>query len=516
VHPSTRRRWAAPVLLALVSPALVASPAAAADPDTTELRDAVTVDGVEEHLEAFQQIAKDNGGTRASGTPGFDASGDYVADRLLDAGYRVTEQEFTFPYFEQTAPATFVRTAPTERVYAPTEDFAVAQYSGSGAVSAPVQAVADNLVPPPPEPNSSNAGCQAEDYAGFTPGNIALVQRGTCTFAEKTVAAAAAGASALIIFNEGQEGRTEVLQGTLGGPLPAEAAIPVVGTSYAVGEELTTLLGAGEVRADITTSTLSEQRTTSNYLAETRTGRTDEVVVVGAHLDSVTAGPGINDNGTGSATILEIAEQFAELGIEPRNAVRFAFWGAEESGLLGSTHYVAGLTEQERADIALNLNFDMLGSPNFARFVYDGDASDTPTAGPAGSADIERVFLDHFASVGLATAPTEFTGRSDYGPFIAQGIPAGGLFSGAEGVKTEEQVALFGGTAGVAYDACYHQACDDIANVDEQALGELGDGAAHATLWFAQAETLPGAAPAAEPGTGGGAAGGGHAGHPAS
>ncbi|MGY1634731.1 M20/M25/M40 family metallo-hydrolase [Geodermatophilus sp. SYSU D01186] len=513
MHPSLRRRCAAPVLLALVSPALVASPAGAADgPDTSALRDAVTVEGVAEHLEAFQQIAKDNDGTRASGTPGFDASGDYVADRLLDAGYRVTEQEFAFPYFEQTAPATFVRTAPTERAYT-AEDFAVAQYSGSGTASAPVQAVTDNLVPPPPEPNSSTAGCQAEDYAGFVPGNIALVQRGTCTFGEKATVAAAAGASALIIFNEGQQGRTEVLQGTLGGPLPAEAAIPVVGTSYAVGEELTTLLGAGEVRADITTSTVSEQRTTSNYLADTRTGRTDEVVVVGAHLDSVTAGPGINDNGTGSATVLEIAEQFAELGIEPRNAVRFAFWGAEESGLLGSTHYVAGLTEQQRADIALNLNFDMLGSPNFARFVYDGDASDTPTAGPAGSADIERVFLDHFASVGLATAPSAFNGRSDYGPFIAQGIPAGGLFSGAEGVKTEEQVALFGGTAGVAYDACYHQACDDIANVNLEALGQLGDGAAHAALWFAQAETLPGAPPAADPGAGG-AAGGGSSGHP--
>ncbi|MGY1635748.1 M20/M25/M40 family metallo-hydrolase [Geodermatophilus sp. SYSU D00742] len=511
MHPPLRRRWAAPVLLALVSPALVASPAAATGPDTTALRDALTVEGVTEHLEAFQEIAGDHGGTRASGTPGYDASGDYVADRLLDAGYRVTEQKFTFPYFQQTAPATFARTAPTERAYA-AEEFAVAEYSGSGTASGPVQAVADNLVPPPPEPNSSNAGCQAEDYAGFQPGNIALVQRGTCTFGEKAAAAAAAGASALVIFNEGQEGRTEVLRGTLGGPMPAGSAIPVIGTSYAVGEELTALLGAGEVRVDITTSTLSEQRTTSNYLAETRTGRTDEVVVVGAHLDSVTEGPGINDNGTGSATVLEIAEQFAELGVEPRNAVRFAFWGAEESGLRGSTHYVAGLTEQERTAIALNLNFDMLGSPNFARLVYDGDGSDTPTAGPAGSAEIERVFLDHFAAVGLAVEPTVFSGRSDYGPFIAQGIPAGGLFSGAEGIKTEAQVALYGGTAGVAYDACYHQACDDIANVNEQALGELGDGAAHATLWLAQAEVLPGSAPAAAPG-GGGAADGGHAGH---
>jgi Zn-dependent M28 family amino/carboxypeptidase len=135
------------------------------------------------------------------------------------------------------------------------------------------------------------------------------------------------------------------------------------------------------------------------------------------------------------------------------------------------------------------LNFDMVGSPNYVRFVYDGDGSDTEPAGPPGSGAIEKIFTDYFASQGLASEPTEFSGRSDYGPFIAVGIPAGGLFSGAEGIKTPEEAAIYGGTAGVAYDPCYHQACDTIANVNTKALFELGDAAAHATLVLARSTT---------------------------
>ena len=147
---------------------------------------------------------------------------------------------------------------------------------------------------------------------------------------------------------------------------------------------------------------LSENRNTVNVIAETATGRADRVVVVGAHLDSVAEGPGINDNGSGSAAILEIAIQMAELDIEPRNKVRFAWWGAEELGLFGSIHYVERLTKPEIQNIALNLNFDMVGSPNFVRFVYDGDGSDTPLAGPNGSSVIEDIFNDYFASQELA------------------------------------------------------------------------------------------------------------------
>ena len=132
-------------------------------------------------------------------------------------------------------------------------------------------------------------------------------------------------------------------------------------------------------------------------------GNDDRVVVQGSHLDSVIAGPGIQDNGSGSAYNLESAIQIAKKHIKPRNTIRFAWWGAEELNLLGSTHYVNSLSDADFAKIALNLNHDMIASPNFVRFVYDGDGSDTPAAGPPGSAQIEQVFLNWFQSQGLAT-----------------------------------------------------------------------------------------------------------------
>jgi Zn-dependent M28 family amino/carboxypeptidase len=224
----------------------------------------------------------------------------------------------------------------------------------------------------------------------------------------------------------------------------------------------------------------------SNVLADTPTGRADRTVVVGAHLDSVDAGPGVNDNGSGTAAILEVAKQMAALRVQPTNRVRFAFWGAEEFGLLGAEHYLANLPKAELKNLMLNLNFDMVGSPNYVRFVYDGDGSATGTKGPSGSGNIERVFLDYFASQGLPTAPTAFDGRSDYGPFIDRGIPAGGLFTGAEGIKSAAEAAVYGGTAGVAYDPCYHEACDIYpTNVNSTVLDQMADAIADATLQFA-------------------------------
>jgi Zn-dependent M28 family amino/carboxypeptidase len=486
---TTLRRRAFSV--AVVTTALVASTlalnttTASGDPisETRAIRKAVTLAGVREHQQAFQDIADDNDGVRASGTPGYDASADYVAERLTAAGYSVTRQPFQFPFYEQLSPSTFQQTLPFSRTYVEGTDFFTMTYSGAGDVTAVVQAV-DLVVPAAPAPNTSTSGCEASDFAGFTPGSIALMQRGTCPFGQKAVNAQAAGAVAVIIFNEGQPGRTDPLGGTLGAPV----SIPAVDTSYAIGSELAAFNGLAVVR--ISTDTLSEIRDTENVIAET-SGDPNNVVLVGAHLDSVAAGPGINDNGSGSAAILEIAEQFTRLGLQPRNQVRFVWWGAEELNLLGSQFYVNDLTEGEAEDIALNLNFDMLGSPNFVRFVYDGDNSAFPVGpgaadGPEGSGEIERVFTDYFASQGLASSETPFSGRSDYGPFIAIGIPAGGLFSGAEGVKTAAEQAVYGGTAGAAYDPCYHQACDTFDNNSNTALHQLSDAAAQATLLFAK------------------------------
>ncbi|HSK39898.1 MAG TPA: M28 family metallopeptidase [Arenibaculum sp.] len=449
---------------------------AAVGVDSSALEQAVTVDSLRSHLQALQAIADANGGSRASGTPGYDASVDYVAGTLAAAGYQVTRQEFSFDLFEELAPAMLEQISPTPGTY----DVLVMEYSGSGDVTAALQPV-DVTIDPSAPANTSTSGCEAADFAGFVPGNIALIQRGTCPFYDKAANAEAAGAVGAIIFNEGQAGRTEMVAGTLG----ASVGIPAVGLSFADGAALVDQTAAGEVVMHLFASTSVERRDTFNVIAETPGGRDDRVVVAGAHLDSVGEGPGIEDNGTGSATILEVALQMSELGIEPRNKVRFAFWGAEESGLIGSTYYVSQLDKRAVKDIAVNLNFDMVGSPNYVRFVYDGDGSATPAAGPNGSDVVEGVFLDYFASRGLATEPTAFDGRSDYGPFIAVGIPAGGLFTGAEGIKTEVQAQVYGGTAGLAYDPCYHQACDDIDNISWQALDEMSDAAAHAVLTFA-------------------------------
>jgi Zn-dependent M28 family amino/carboxypeptidase len=351
------------------------------------------------------------------------------------------------------------------------------EYSGSGDVTAIAEGV-DLILPPADVANTSTSGCETEDFAGFTAGNIAVIQRGTCDFVVKAMNAESAGAVGAIIFNEGQPGRTASFLGTLGEP---EVTIPVVGAAFDVGEEL----AAGGVEVRMFVNATSETRTTANVIAETPGGRDDRVVVVGAHLDSVAVGPGINDNGSGAAAILEVALQMTALEIEPRNQVRFAWWGAEESGLVGSEFYVDNLSKRDIKKIALNLNFDMVGSPNFVRFVYDGDGSATPLSGPNGSANIENVFLRYFAEEGLATEPTAFDGRSDYGPFIDAGIPAGGLFTGAEGIKTEEQATIYGGTVGDQYDPCYHLACDTFDNVSLEAIDQNSDAIAHAVMTFA-------------------------------
>jgi Zn-dependent M28 family amino/carboxypeptidase len=235
---------------------------------------------------------------------------------------------------------------------------------------------------------------------------------------------------------------------------------------------------------------------TFNVLAETNHGDDSNVVMVGAHLDSVLAGPGINDNGSGSAAILEVAEQMKK--VKPTNTVRFAWWGAEESGLVGSDHYVFGLTDEERANIALYLNFDMVGSPNFVRFIYDGDGSTFGLAGPDGSAAIEAQFGDFYADRGLAFEATQIDFRSDYAAFFENDIPFGGLFTGAEGIKTLAQRDVYGGIAGQQYDPCYHAACDTFSNNSNEVLDLNSDAIAFATLTYAMDTTsVTGAAAAA-------------------
>jgi Zn-dependent M28 family amino/carboxypeptidase len=456
-----------------------------------KITSAVSAEGIMEHLRALQEIADANGGNRASGTPGYDASADYAAAVFEAAGYEVTRQPFEFTTFAVDEELVFEQVAPAEGA-GPLEGVLMS-YAGDGDAEAPASL-----------PTGSNLGCAPEDFGPANAGTIVLVSRGACSFQAKAENAAAADAAGVVIYNNSEDAQ-EPLNGTLSAGFDDEFV--AVGTTRALGEELVS-------RVDDLVLRLSAQTTrttamTENVIAETPGGNKDNVVMVGAHLDSVAEGPGINDNGSGSGAVLELAQQLAKTNVT--NTVRFALWGAEESGLLGATEYVFQTTQEEFDAIALYLNFDMIASPNYVRFVYDGDdsAQEGEGPGPEGSDAIEDAFLNWFGSQGLATDPTDFDGRSDYGPFIDNGIPSGGLFTGAEGLKSAEQAEVYGGIAGAAYDPCYHAVCDTleqdfssdpeaaalyaalgaeypmIGNINLQALEEMADAMAAVTLGFA-------------------------------
>ncbi|MDR7189212.1 Zn-dependent M28 family amino/carboxypeptidase [Microbacterium sp. BE35] len=478
----TRRAWVVATATALVATVALASPAYAAPNNNSvkKITKAVTLDAVLDHLEAFQDIA-DQYGDRAAGRPGYKASVDYVVSQLTAAGYTPQVQPFEFDYVEENSE--LIRVSPNPTAFVDESDFLRNNFdSGSpkGTATGPLVPVGVVYPSAALPPNSNTSGCESTDFAGFPAGGIALVQRGTCGFAVKVLNAQAAGAAGVIVMNEGQPGRTGLV-GMIGDATGLN--IPAVFATSATGANL---LSSANSIVTVTVDYEADTRTAWNVLAETTAGNDANTVMAGAHLDSVQDGPGINDNGSGSAALLETAIQMQKT--KPNNTVRFAWWGAEESGLLGSEHYVGALSEEQAGDIALYLNFDMIGSPNYFMGVYDGDnSSGTAAPGfiPEGSAQIEDVFEHYYTSVGEPFQDTEFSGRSDYGPFIAVGIPAGGLFTGAEGVKSAQQAAIFGGTAGVAFDSCYHAPCDDIDNLNAHALDVNSDAVAAAIMTFA-------------------------------
>jgi Zn-dependent M28 family amino/carboxypeptidase len=445
-----------------------------------KLLECVNVDGVREHQAAFQAIADANAGTRATGTPGYDASVAYVVDTVEAAGYVAELNGFDFTF---VPPATLIQTAPISQEY----ETGAFTGSGFGTVAGPVIPVELALGDSnwPADPSTSTSGCEPSDFDGLDfsgPNDIALIQRGACFFSVKAVNAEYAGAEAVIIFNQGNSPtRMGLIVGNasaLPDGSPSNLTVPVVGGSFPQGVTLSETGSEAFINVDPPI-----QMTQYNVLAELPGKSDDNVVMAGAHLDSVQAGPGVNDNGSGSAAILETAVQMAK--VEPHNTVRFAWWGAEESGLVGSTAYVNGLTQEEQDDIALYLNFDMVGSPNFVRFVYDGDGSDFGLVGPPGSDAIEAFYEGFYAGEGLASEATAFSGRSDYQAFTNVGIPAGGLFTGAEGIKTADQAATYGGTAGDQYDPCYHLACDTFDNVSLEVLDQNSDAIAASVLQYA-------------------------------
>ncbi|TCO60559.1 M28 family peptidase [Actinocrispum wychmicini] len=446
----SRRRAAVAVTGALV--AVMASgvigPPASASPNATpagpalarELAHQVSPGRINDHLEAFQRISNRNGGDREPGTEGYRQSVDYAARKLDRAGYTVTRQDFQFNWFQTLAEKLTAAGANVPVI--------VMDYGPStpvGGVTAPLVVV--------PSTGDATPGCEASDYANIAAaGKIVLVERGACSFIVKQQTAAAAGAIATLIYNN--------VDGPLNGSLndPSNGRVPTGGLSRADGLALTAQAGT---TISLELRSLQQVRTSANLIAQTRTGREDNVVTIGGHLDSI-GGAGISDNATGAAAMLETA---LRLGSRPRvtNAVRFIFFSAQEFSFAGATAYLNSLGADGQHKIGLYLNVEMLGSPNAGYFVLHG-------LKPAGSDKIEQAFVDYFTATRVQSETAPMSSRWDYNAFANAGIPTGGLFTGADSVKTQAQVDKWGGTAGQPFDVCYQLACDNLRNVDRVAL----------------------------------------------
>ncbi|OAL43195.1 Zn-dependent exopeptidase [Pyrenochaeta sp. DS3sAY3a] len=434
--------------------------------DSQSLIDTLDVDNLFAKAEILQDIAyASKGKNRVIGSEGHENTVAYIKETL--------EQ---FPdYYKvetQAVPLNIGYNATLTANNKTIEAFAVTLAPG-GNVTGPLVAI-------------PNLGCEEADFPESLNGSVALIKRGTCSYGIKVEFAAAKGASAVIAWNNAE--------GTLEGYslqvlYPEGEFVPVAGITMGQGEALLAQLEAG---VDINVALWTEVKLyeTLNVIAETIDGDHDNVIHVSGHSDSVTAGPGINDNGSGTIALLEIAIQLTNFTVN--NAVRFSWWTAEEAGLLGAEYYVKQLSQPEKDKIRLMLDFDMMASPNYAIQIYDGDGSAFNSTGPVGSAEAEHEFAAYFDSVGLNHTEIEFDGRSDYGPFLEAGIATGGIAGGAEGLMTEEEAEMFGGAAGVPYDVNYHLAGDTKNNLNLEAWIIFTRAIAHMTAKYAVSwETIP-------------------------
>ena len=427
-------------------------------PPAFDLSTTVSSPQVISRLELLQKIAFEHGGTRVAGSIGYDLSRAYVQRELerFSAEFTIQTQPFEFDSFKNLDTPTLSSPAWPTGNLSWHADFALLQYSGSGSGMAVPVAVIPNY------------GCDAADFTDLPAGHVALIRRGDCDFHTKVLHCQGALCACALIFNEGNSpDRMGVFSGTIGGKVTP----PVMGITNGLGEQLLSADPAQRVLS-FHANTLVETSITHNVIAWTKQGDPTRKVVMGSHLDSVEAGPGISDNGSGSMSNLQVALGMGEAlrsgQVTLSNQLGFAFWGAEEEGLLGSEYFVSKLSPSEKASIACNLNYDMTGSPNYFRGIYDG------TPGPVGSLALTKMFFAYFDGLGINARTTDFNGRSDYGPFIAAGvdIPAGGLETGAEVIKSEDDRKKFGGLANTPFDPCYHAHCDTIENISEEVLGD--------------------------------------------
>lgn len=431
---------------------------AAAFPDTTygdrmrplvnskKLQDAITTEGLMGNLEKLDSIAKANGGNRAFGLPGYAASVEYILSR--------TQNSTKFRTWTQDFPALF------SQVNSIAFRVGNQSYHAIGLTYSPSTS-AEGWTAPMVVGASGPEGCTNEGYSNLdVEDKIVLVQRGSCpdgtTLAGRLKPAAAAGARAVVIYTDLT---TPVTGGSLSRPNPEEY-VPGFFINKADGEALVSRLQGGEaIEGYVQQTQTISTKITQNVFTETIDGDPTNVVMLGAHLDSVQAGAGINDDGSGTTLILEVKTALEKFRV--KNKVRFAWWGAEENGLLGSRYYTANLNGSEATNILTYLNFDMVSRGYFG--VFDGDGSSYNLSGPAGSDAIEKIFVEDFTKKGINVTAARFTGGSDYQPFMDIGKPVGGLHTGT----------------GVEQDPCYHQACDTIENPNPTTLTINAKAAAH-------------------------------------
>lgn len=419
--------------------------------DTEKLQSDITEEGLRERAEKLYSIAKastDEFGhpTRVIGSPGHWGTVNYILQEMekMSDYYSVDVQHFDAVYGK------------------------VNSYSLLIDGVEPKSLLAFSLTPPTPHKAPvhgnlvlvENFGCDISDFpANITKGNIVLIGRGECAFGVKSVNAGKAGAVGAIIYDEDAP-----LHGTLGEPTGDE--VPTVSISKKDAQHYIDVLSKKphhQFETTLFVDSYVKTINTINVIAETRGGDHNNVVSLGAHSDSVTEGPGINDDGSGTISLLEVAKHLSKYKV--KNAVRFAWWAAEEEGLLGSYAYANSLSDEENQKIRLFMDYDMMASPNYEYQVYDANNEDHPD----GSGDLKDLYIDWYLAHGYNYTLVPFDGRSDYVGFIDVGIPAGGIATGAEGVKTKKGAKKFGGEAGKWFDPCYHQLCDDLKNPDYEA-----------------------------------------------
>jgi hypothetical protein len=469
-----------------------------------KLVECVKTDDLWQHMQALQAIADANPGpdghaSRNAGEPGYKASVDYVAGLMRKAGYGVTIQTYKFDYFVFTNTPTMSEDSPTAHDYGLSTEFNPGL--SIGTTSADLQPVGNTLIPPT---GGSTSGCDPSDFTGFVAGRIALIQRGTCTFSQKAQNAQDAGASGVIIFNEGNTPeRTSVFSGSLTG-VPT---IPVAFTSFAIGNDL-----YNQYQQAVANSTAlphmsldfrgihDPNRDDYNVIAESKGGDPNHVLVVDAHLDAI-YGAGMLDNGSGSATILDIAQQMKK--VQPRNKLRFIWFGGEELGLLGSHYYVDNLSPSELGRIRYDLDADVTATPNYIIGVLDPAGVDLfgrtvstqfPPQVYAPSLVARDQLINYFDSIGKQHETFSPVGTDAFS-FNMAGVPASGVLTGQDCCKSQDEVNMFGGYTGnfegniPSFDGgCVDNPfrwCDNLDNNDKNVMTFVSKAFADSTVRMA-------------------------------